>query len=181
MARKVNSLPFSRLDTIMETSETEESNNSLDSALPQKQLTAVAIDGEKTQEFSTSRRKRTAAPSRRIRNRTAEEQERVISQECTLADEPFVTIKNEARIRTHKINRTVKKTQTDTLKVPDMAQVEMLFPDFFPKRTSAYCGWQPGELTNTDHQNNTNLLKGNGNEDPLVRSWLNLFGARVLI
>lgn len=172
MARTTKRAPLVRLDAIVETSETEESNKyCLDSSLQRKQL-------GKAQDFSTPRRKRISSHHpRRFRDKPEEERDRSFSQE--FPGETTKTIKTGEGTRSHKgKNRNVKKRQTDNLNSPEMTQVKMMFPDFFPKSSSSHMGWQY-EIADTYHQKNRNLPKRN-EEDPLIRSWLNLFGARVL-
>ena len=68
MAQKVKGFCFSKLDTIMETTEIEDSNkpDCLSTALPHKHLASSlhvqpdAVDAEKTQQVATFREKRIA-------------------------------------------------------------------------------------------------------------------------
>lgn len=183
MAQKVKGFRggFSRLDTIMETKEIEES---IKTVLPQKHMASSAayildsVDGENIQHFTTLRRKRIACPSTRIRNRTEQEElKRLPPHQCTLA-EPLVIIRNGERTRTDQVNNA-KVTQKDTRKLRDMRQVEMLFPEFFPKRTHTYFDRQSDWYSN--YQKNMKLVNEKVNEDPVVQSWLSLFGARTCI
>lgn len=172
MERITKRAPLVRLDTIEETSEPEESSNyCLDSALPRKQF-------GRSLDFSTLRRKRIGSHhTRRVRNKTDMEHDHSISQECT--GEPTKTIKTGEGTRSHKgKNRNVKKRQTDNINSPDMTQVKMLFPDFFPKSSITQMRWQ-SELAGTNYQNYRNLRKRK-EDDPLIHSWLNLFGARAI-
>lgn len=186
MAKRVKEFYFSRLDTIMETAETEESSklDYLNTASQQNHLASSdhiqdSVDVvEKIQQVATLRRKRTALPSTRIRHRIEQkEHKRLTSHKCTLAD-PLVIFRNGEEIRTDAVNN-VKVTQNEARKLCEMKQVEKLFPEFFPKRASIYLGRQCD--WNDDHQKNMKMVNEKVKQDPLIQSWLNLFGARPSI
>ncbi|KAL9976087.1 hypothetical protein ACROYT_G013334 [Oculina patagonica] len=186
MAQKVKGFGFSRLDTIMETAEIEERSklDYLNTASQHKQLASSdhiqdSEDAfEKIQQGATLRRKRIAKPSTQIRNRIEQkEHRRLTSQKGTLA-EPLVIIRNGEKTRTDRVNNA-KATQNKARKLCEMKQVEKLFPEFFPKRTSIYLGRQCD--WNDDHRNNMKMVNEKVKQDPLIQSWLNLFGARPSI
>lgn len=184
MAQKVKGFRFNRLDTIMETTEIEE-RNKLDcfkSALAHKYLASSShiedsTDVEKIQQVATTlRRKRIALPSTRIRNGIEQkEHKRLTSYKCTLL-EPLVIIRNGEETRTE---GEKKVAQNEARKPCEMQQVEKLFPEFFPKLTSIYLGRQCD--WNDDQQKNIKMVNKKVNQDPLIQSWLELFGARPSI
>ena len=184
MTQKVKAFCFSKLDTIMETTEIEDSNKSdcLRTASPRKHLASSlhvqpdAVDAEKTQQVATLRRKRIALPSTRIRNRIEQkDNRRWTSHKCSLAN-PLMIIRDGEEIITDGVN-SVKAAQNEDRKLREIKQVKILFPEFFPKRTSIYLGRQCDWIDN--YQKNMEIINGKASEDPLVQSWLNLFGPYI--
>ena len=85
-------------------------------------------------------------------------------------------IRNKEEITIDGVN-SVKDTQDEARKLRVMKQVEKLFPEFFFKKTSIHlvrqCDWS------YELQKNMKIINRKAIEDPLVQSWLNLFGART--
>lgn len=175
---------FSRqLDTVMEvTAEIEDNNTAscFDSASPQKPM--ATSNGDQTRLKKTLRRERIAlfsAPQMYVKS---EESELMLWNSGSFyqcAERSRIdTRKNEETKRLVKENSCEGK-QKDCRNSRDMKQVEGLFPEFFSSGTNAYfvqrsncCDKQQKEI---------DLVNTKVKEDPLIRSWLNLFGAQSCI
>ena len=159
---------FSRLDTIMEATQREESDNGgrFHLELPQKSLASPnewnSVGSEALQDLVTSRRTR-------IRNRSEQrEHNRPTLRNDWSAESLLKT--------THgKQARNSEMTQKDNRNVRDNKQVEILFPEFFSSRENSSFVQQSDWYYSNNHQGN--MANEKVREDPFVRSWLYLFGA----
>ena len=171
MAQKVKRMHrFSRLDTIMEATQREESDNGDCFRLELSQKSSNgrnSVDVKSTQEFEISRRTEIVLSSRRICRSRERRHERstTLPSSVSSAGCPF-------RYKDH----NSEMTQKDNRNARDLRQVEVLFPEFFSSGASGSFiyqrNWHEG-----NHQNNTILVNEKIKEDPFIRPWLNLFGA----
>jgi len=170
MAQKVKRMHhFSRLDTIMEATQREESDSGdcFHLELSPKSLNGQdSVDVKDIQDLETSRRTGIVLSSTRIcrsgqrRHERATTPRNVPSAECLF------------RFKQDHISET---TQKDNKNARDLTQVQMLFPEFFSSgASSSFIHQQNWHEAN--HQNNTTLLNEKVKEDPFIRPWLNLFG-----
>ena len=170
------------LETIMETAEIPDSNtvSSFDSASPQKPVASLHMqdsdNGDKTTPMEASRGKRIALPYSQIHSRTKPKQPKRWNA-LKIFSEPLQTsnCKNEiwAGIE-RESNSEIKRTVPG--KPRDLKQVKVLFPEFFSGGTNAYFVQQCS--CRDEDQVKVELVDKKVKEDPLIRSWLNLFGAR---
>lgn len=170
--KEKRSIHFSRhLDTIMEsTGEKQDSNTSyFDSASPQTLMAPSNMpdseNGDKTQNKESLSRTRIAL----FPNHGQTHPKRRNARSCSKFSEP---LQKENICE----ERSVRSAQTDTSNPRDLRQVRVLFPDFFTSGTNAYYLQQNNWCVK--HQNEIDCVNKKMKEDPLVRSWLNLFGAR---
>lgn len=170
MAQKVKRLKhFSRLDTIMEATEREESDNGdcFHLELSQKSSNGrQSVERKNIHDLETSRRTGIVLPSTRIcrsrqkRNTRSTTPHSVSSTECL-----FIT----------KQYYNSEMTQKDNKNARDIRQVKLLFPEFFSSGAStSFVQQRDGHDV---FQKNTTLVNEKVKEDPFVRPWLNLFGA----
>lgn len=157
MAQKVKRLNrFSRLDTIMEATQREESDNggNFYLELPQKSLASP-------NEWNSRRT--------RIRNRSEQREHKRPTLHNDWSAESLLKT-------THgKQARNSEMTQKDNRNVRDNKQVEILFPEFFSSRENSSFVQQSDWYYKNNHQGN--MANEKVREDPFVRSWLYLFGA----
>ena len=159
----------SRLDTIMEATQKEESDSGdcFHVELSQKLSNGRdSVDVKNIQDLETSRRTGIVISSTRICRSSQKRHER----STTLRHVPSA----ECLFR-FKQDQSSKMTQNDNKNARDLRQVQMLFPEFFPSGASSSF-IHPRNWHETYHQNDTTLLKEKVKEDPFIRPWLNLFG-----
>ena len=171
MAQKVKRMHhFSRLDTIMEATQREESDNGDCFRLELSQKSSNerdSVDVKNIQGFETSRRAETVLSSTRICRFGQRRHERstTSANSVSYAGCPF-------RFKDH----NSEMTQKDNKNARDLRQVEMLFPEFFSSGASSSFIYRRN-WHEANHQDNTTLVNENIKEDPFIRPWLNLFGA----
>ncbi|KAL9976086.1 hypothetical protein ACROYT_G013333, partial [Oculina patagonica] len=179
MAEKAKRLSrFSRLETIMEATQREESDNGgcfLDLYLPQKSVTSSnerdSVGGETMQDLEALRRNRIVlSSSTRIRNKS-EQKEHKRSPLCNVSS--AVSIRTEHAKQAHNSEMAKK----DSHNARDIKQVEMLFPEFFSSRANTHFVQQSDWYYNNNLEKNVVLVNEKIKEDPFIQSWLNLFGA----
>ena len=161
---------FRRLDTIMEATQREESDNGdcFHLELSQKSSNGRdSVDVKNMQDFETSRPTEIVLSSRRIcrsgqrrHQRSSTPPNSVSSTGC-----PF-------RFKDH----NSEMTQKDNRNACDLRQIEVLFPEFFSGGAGSSFIYQRN-WDEANHQNNTTLVNEKIKEDPFIRPWLNLFGA----
>jgi len=134
-----------------------------------------SVAGEKIRQITALGKERIALPSTRIRNRIDQKEYKRLTSRNTLA-KSLVIFRNGEEKRT---DEAVIKITQEARKLCEITQVEMLFPEFFPQKKSLDLCRQSDWYN--DHQSNMEMENGKVKEDPLVRSWLNLFGARSRI
>lgn len=178
MAQQVKRLNrFSRLDTIMEATQREESDNGgcfPDCDLPQKSVASSnardSVDSKTVQDLEVFRRSSIVLSSTRIRNKS-EQKEHKRSTLCNVS--------SVESLRTEHANqdRNSEMAKKDSHNARDIKQVEMLFPEFFSGRANTYFVQQSDWHYNNNHEKNVVLVNEKTKEDPFIQSWLNLFGA----
>lgn len=167
------------LDTIMEAPEIQDNvtPGCLDSVSPQKSV--ATLTGGKTQHVKALRRKMIALPYTQMHSRTEQKESKALnSRSFPSFPEPLLgTCKNGERKRIHKENNYEAKKKTSLNLRYDMKQVEVLFPEFFSCGTNTYLVQKSRNYCD-EYQNEMDLVNKKVKEDPLIRSWLNLFGDR---
>ena len=167
MAQKVKRMNhFSRLDTIMEATEREESDNGdcFHSELSQKSSNGrQSVERKNIHDVETSRRTGIVLPSTRICRSRQKRNTRPHSISST--EYLFVT----------KQDHNSEMTQKDNKNARDIRQVKLLFPEFFSSGASTSFVQQKD--WHDVFQKNTTLVNEKVKEDPFIRPWLNLYGA----
>lgn len=174
MAQKVKRTHhFSRLDTIMEATQREESDigDCFHLELSQKSSNGRdSVDVKNIQDFGASRRTEIVLSSTRI-CRSRQVRQRRLERSTTPANS-FSSAGCPFRFKDH----NSEMTQKDYKNARDLRQVEMLFPEFFSGGASSSFIYQRN-WHEANHQNNTTLVNEKIKEDPFIWPWLNLFGA----
>ena len=167
MAQKVKRMNhFSRLDTIMEATEREESVNGdcFHLELSQKSSNGrQSVERKNIHDVETSRRTGIVLPSTRICRSRQKRNTRPHSISST--EYLFVT----------KQDHNSEMTQKDNKNARDIRQVKLLFPEFFSSGASTSFVQQKD--WHDVFQKNTTLVNEKVKEDPFIRPWLNLYGA----
>lgn len=167
MAQKVKRMNhFSRLDTIMEATEREESDNGdcFHLELSQKSSNGrQSVERKNIHDVETSRRTGIVLPSTRICGSRQKRNTRPHSISST--EHLFVT----------KQDHNSEMTQKDNKNARDIRQVKLLFPEFFSSGASTSFVQQRD--WHDVFQKNTTLVNEKVKEDPFIRPWLNLYGA----
>lgn len=167
MAQKVKRMNrFSRLDTIMEATEREESDNGdcFHLELSQKSSNGrQSVERKNIHDVETSRRTGIVLPSTRICRSRQKRNTRPHSISST--EYLFVT----------KQDHNSEMTQKDNKNARDIRQVKLLFPEFFSSGASTSFVQQKD--WHDVFQKNTTLVNEKVKEDPFIRPWLNLYGA----
>ena len=167
MAQKVKRMNrFSRLDTIMEATEREESDNGdcFHLELSQKSSNGrQSVERKNIHDVETSRRTGIVLPSTRICRSRQKRNTRPHSISST--EYLFVTKQDHNSEMTQKGNKNAR----------DIRQVKLLFPEFFSSGASTSFVQQRD--WHDVFQKNTTLVNEKVKEDPFIRPWLNLYGA----
>lgn len=167
MAQKVKRMDhFSRLDTIMEATEREESDNGdcFHLELSQKSSNGrQSVERKNIHDVETSRRTGIVLPSTRICRSRQKRNTRPHSISST--EYLFVTKQDHNSEMTQKGNKNAR----------DIRQVKLLFPEFFSSGASTSFVQQKD--WHDVFQKNTTLVNEKVKEDPFIRPWLNLYGA----
>ena len=167
MAQKVKRMDhFSRLNTIMEATEREESDNGdcFHLELSQKSSNGrQSVERKNIHDVETSRRTGIVLPSTRICRSRQKRNTRPHSISST--EYLFVT----------KQDHNSEMTQKDNKNARDIRQVKLLFPEFFSSGASTSFVQQKD--WHDVFQKNTTLVNEKVKEDPFIRPWLNLYGA----
>ena len=171
MAQKVKRMNhFSRLDTIMEATQREESDNGdcFHLELSQKSSNGRdSVEGKNIQDLETSRRTGIVLSTARICRSRQKRHERSTTPRSVSSVEHLFRCKQ---------GYNSEMTQKDNKNARDIRQVEILFPEFFS--TGASTSFiQQRDWHDAYHQKSTTLVNEKFKEDPLIRPWLNLFGA----
>lgn len=171
MAQKVKRMNhFSRLDTIMEATQREESDNGDCFHLELSQKSSNGWDSvasKNIEDVETSRRTGNVVSSTRICRSEQRRHERSAL--------PHNVSSVEYLFRT-KQDHSSEMTQKDIKNARDVRQGEILFPEFFSSRASTTF-IQQSDWHDNNQQKNMVLVNEKVKEDPFIRSWLNLFGA----
>ena len=176
------------LDTIMETAaEIQDSNaeSCFHAASPQKPVVSPNMqdreDGVKTQSRENVRRKKAALSSTQLYNRTV--QNRPLKWNVRKFAQPFEPLRSERSRNAEKweLGRTETESNfevklMDSKNPSDMKQVELLFPEYFSSGTNTYSLQQ--NFCCDERQKEMELINLKVKADPLIQSWMNLFGAR---
>lgn len=170
MAQKVKRMNhFSRLDTIMEATEKEESDNGdcFHLELSQKSSNErQSVERKNIHDLETSRRTGIVLPSTRIcRSRQKRNTRLTTPHSISSTEYLFVT----------KQDHNSEMTQKDNENARDIRQGTLLFPEFFSSGASTSSVQQRD--WHDVFQKNTRLVNEKVKEDPFIRPWLNLFGA----
>jgi len=170
MAQKVKRMNhFSRLDTIMEATEREESDNGdcFHLELSQKSSNGrQSVERKNIHDLETSRRPGIVLPSTRIcRSRQKRKTRLTTPHSISSTEYLFVT----------KQDHNSEITQKDNENARDIRQGTLLFPEFFSSGASTTFVQQRD--WHDVFQKNTTLVNEKVKEDPFIRPWLNLFGA----
>lgn len=185
MARQAKGLVRFRqhLDTIMEQPEIQDNNmgSCFYSVSPQTQVVSSTRSVQDfvrdSQRKETLRRKKIALISTQIDSRTEQKQPKSWSdRKCSQFSEPLQAdnCKNEKRKRIEKENNCEAKQQYSR-KLREWKQVRVLFPDFFSSASKTYFVAPQSNLYD-EYQREMDMVKNKTKEDPLIRSWMNLFG-----
>ena len=177
------------LDTIMETAaEIQDSNTEscFHSTSPQKPMVSSNMqdreEGVKTQSRENVRLKKAADSSTQLQSRT-ERQKRPLKCNVRKFAQPFEPIRPERCRNAAKwelgraeaeSNYEVKLMDSKTPR--GMEQVELLFPEYFSSGTNSYSLQQ--NFGCDERQKEMELINLKVKTDPLIQSWMNLFGAR---
>ena len=161
---------FSRLDTIMEETQREESDSGdyFHLELSQKSSNGQdSVDVKNIRDLEISRRTGIVSSSTRICRSGQKRHERATTPRNVSSAECLFRFKQD---------HNSEISQKDNKNARDLRQVEMLFPEFFSSRANSSFNHQRNWYE-ANHQNNTTLVNEKIKEDPRIRPWLNLFGA----
>lgn len=165
MAQKVKRMNhFSRLDTIMEATEREESDNGdcFHLELSQKSSNGrQSVERKNIHDVETSRRTGIVLPSTRI----CRSRQKRNTRPHSISSTEYLT----------KQDHNSEMTQKDNKNARDIRQVKLLFPEFFSSGASTSFVQQKD--WHDIFQKNTTLVNEKVKEDPFIRPWLNLYGA----
>ena len=165
MAQKVKRMNhFSRLDTIMEATEREESDNGdcFHLELSQKSSNGrQSVERKNIHDVETSRRTGIVLPSTRI----CRSRQKRNTRPHSISSTEYLT----------KQDHNSEMTQKDNKNARDIRQVKLLFPEFFSSGASTSFDQQRD--WHDVFEKNTTLVNEKVKEDPFIRPWLNLYGA----
>ena len=186
MARQAKGLVRFRqhLDTIMEQPEIQD-NNMASCFYPASPQTQVVSSTRSMRDFvrgsqhkETLRRTKIALIPTQMDNRTEQKQSKSWNdRKCSQFSEPLQAgiCKNEKRKRIQKVNNCEAKQQYSR-KLREWKQVSVLFPDFFSSASKTYFVAPQSNLCD-EYQRERDMVNNKAKEDPLIRSWMNLFGS----
>lgn len=175
MLKKSNYIRSRRLNTIIEMAETQDENeNSLVDSIPAKeQISSCTCTAARTpNKIPSGKRSVTRSPHvEQVVSSHATPQTPRLSTTSHWREKPSVSTKPAG---IDKISNTDALTLTSPVFRQDISEVELFFPEFF---TNSEAQRVPIKTDNAHKE--TNKYTKNQSEDPLVQSWMDLFGPQV--
>lgn len=175
MLKKADYIRSRRLNTIMEMTETQDENeNLLADSIPVKEH----ISSGTCNAASLTTRRQDQSPSRDRSTIYNPHEERVFSShampQTRLATTSHWREKPSVSIKPAGVDSNSSESLTRSPVKQDTSEVEFFFPEFFTD-SEAQCA---RDKIGTSNNERNKYIQGE-NEDPLVQSWLDLFGSQV--